>query len=69
MNQGIAIDTISQKLLDITKQLNTCSIKNQSNVKTFRKNNIMNKNRFNEAIKDTQKKKSNDWINECGNIC
>jgi hypothetical protein len=62
INHGIVRLIISQKLFDIIKYPKTCSIINQSNVKTFKYNCVMNKKRFNEANKDIQKKNNKDCI-------
>jgi hypothetical protein len=55
INQGITKLRMSQKLLTKVKYKNTCSIKNQSNEKTFKYKSVINKNRFREASSETQK--------------
>lgn len=62
MNQGIEIETTSIKLLDTHIQLNICSIKNQSKEFIFRNKRIINRNKFNEAIKLTQKKNKREFM-------
>ena len=69
INQGIVKLIMSQKLFVKMKQLKMCSIKNQSKVYILKKNNVINKKRFKEAINETQKKNNSDCMYECGNTC
>ena len=58
------IDNVRTSLNELFEmmQLKICSIKYQSNVSSLIYIKRQNKNKFNEDIRDTQKKNSIDWI-------
>jgi hypothetical protein len=60
INQETPIVIISFIVEAATKKLNTCSIRNQSRVRSLVYNSRMNKNKFNEETKDIQKKYRSD---------
>jgi hypothetical protein len=69
INQGIVRLIVSQKLLETVKYINTCSIKNQSNEYSLRYISVMKRNKFSEAINETQKKNNSDCKYVWGNTC